>query len=368
MNTNNKNKNNDKISQRSVLFITLGILAILVLLVVLFLSTYKPASLENDATSDVTTTDSTPVNVDPTARKKGYYTFLLAGVDNVSNSTDVLMLVSLDAVNHIINVVSVPRDTYINKSVGGYLNITRINSIYAAAYNHEIGIGTRSSSAKHIAMKDLCRRLEENMGITIDYYMLVDTAAFRGIVDAVGGIYFDVPRDMDYDDEEQNLHIHLKAGYQLLDGAAAEGVVRFRKGYSQGDIDRVNVRAAFMKEMLKQVKEKLNIETTVKLIGELIGSVDTSLSLTQAVARARDVYAVPNENVKFITLSGSTVMNPANGMWIYYVLNRRGASNDINKYLNVLQSDIDDGAFDPRGFFTDSVNEENAYINEYYNS
>ena len=365
MNSNDKKHNNDKISIKSVSFITVGILAALILLVTLFLTIFKPSSPEESLT-DTTTAGSTPVNVDPTARKKGYYTFLIAGVDNISNSTDVLMLVSLDSEKHEINVVSVPRDTYINKSVGGYLNITRINSIYAAAYNHEVNGGTRSASARHIAMKDLCGRLEENMGIKLDYYMLVNVEAFRGIVDAVGGIYFDVPCDMDYDDPEQDLHIHLKAGEQLLDGAAAEGVVRYRKGYSQGDIDRVNVRANFMKAMISQVKEKLNVETTIKIIGELIGSVDTSLSLTQAIARARDVYSVPNENIRFTTLSGSTVMNPASGTWNYYVLNRRKAIEDINEYLNVYNGDIDEGAFDPRGFFTDGANEDHAYINNYY--
>lgn len=351
-----------------ITLISLSVLIALILLVVIFISIYKPAKPEAGVTSESTTTDSAPVNVDPTARKKGYYTFLLAGVDNVSNSTDVLMLISLDSVNNSINVVSVPRDTYINKTVGGYLSITRINSVYSAEYNHELYNGTRSSSARHIAMKALCKKLENNMGITIDYYMLVNTEAFRGIVDAVGGIYFDVPRDMDYDDEGQNLHIHLKAGYQLLDGAAAEGLVRYRKGYAHGDIDRVNVRASFMKEMIKQVKEKLNIETTIKIIGELIGSVDTSISLTQAIARAREVYSVPNENIKFMTISGSSVMNPANGTWTYFVMNRRGVIEDINKYLNVFERDIDESTFDPRGFFTDAVNEENAYINEYYNS
>lgn len=367
MNGNNKRKTN-KYSGRYVTFVTLGVLAALILFIVLFLSLYKPGVNDNPAfsTETTTTTSDTAVSVDPYARKKGFYTFLIAGTDNISNSTDVLMLASLDTVNNKVSIIQIPRDTYVNKAVGGYTSVTRVNSVYAAAYNKAVNGGARSASARHTAMKDLKGRLEESLCVNLDYYMLISTESFRKIIDTVGGIWFDVPRDMNYDDPEQGLSIHLKAGYQKLDGAQAEGLIRFRSGYAQGDLDRVKMRADFMRAMMVQVKENMSADTLAKIAGELISSVDSSVSLSDAIYFARAVYAVPSSSVEVVTLSGSTVMNPANNTWNYYVLNKSRALADINKYMNVFSGDIQTALFDSKGFFTDSVNTGHAYINNYY--
>ena len=70
--------------------------------------------------------------------------------------------------------------------------------------------------------------VENLTGINIDYYITVKTSALIEIVDAIGGVDFDVPINMDYDDDTQDLHIHLKAGQQKINGEKAEQLVRFR--------------------------------------------------------------------------------------------------------------------------------------------
>ena len=57
---------------------------------------------------------------------------------------------------------------------------------------------------------------------------MVKTEALIEMVDVIGGVWFDVPIDMVYDDPTQDLHINLKAGYQKLDGDKAEQLLRFR--------------------------------------------------------------------------------------------------------------------------------------------
>ena len=215
-------------------------------------------------------------------------------------------------------------------------------------------------------MKDLKSRLEASLCVNLDYYALVSTSSFRKIVDAIGGVWFDVPEDMDYDDPEQGLSIHLKKGNQLLDGKAAEGLIRFRSGYAQGDLDRVSVRANFLRAMMKQVKENLTADALATIVGELLTSVDSSVSLTDAVYFAKQLYSVSSEKFTVTTLSGSSVMNPQTGAWSYYVINKNNALADINKYLNVFSGDIAANLFDSKGFFTDSDNEAQAYINNYY--
>lgn len=374
---NGKNTSGDRrhLSGKFVTIVTLAVLAALIVAVALFMSFYKPGVEETPhfptgtttaAPPDVTTTDDKQTSVDPYKRKKGYYTFLIAGTDAISSNTDVLMLASLDTQKGEINIVQIPRDTFVNKTVGGYSSITRVNSVYAAAYNRSVNSGTRGEAARHTAMKDLKSRLEASLCVNIDYYVLVNIESFRKIVDAVGGVWFDVPEDMDYDDPEQNLSIHLKKGYQLLDGKAAEGLIRFRQGYARGDLDRVSVRADFLTAMMKQVKENMTADALAAIVGELLTSVDTSVPLTDAVYFARQLYSVPSDRMNVKTLSGASVMNPATGVWSYYVINKRKALDDINNYLNVFSGDISAGLFDAKGFFTDTANESHAYINNYY--
>ena len=376
MNGKNSGGGQRQLSGKFVTIVTLTVLAALIFAVALFMSLYKPGveekprfptDTETDFPPDVTTTEGDkPTSVDNYKRKKGYYTFLIAGTDVVSNSTDVLMVSSLDTEKNEINIIQIPRDTFVNKEVGGYQTVTRVNSVYAAAYNRSVSAGTRAESARHIAMKDLKSRLETSLCINIDYYALVNTSSFRRIVDAVGGVWFDVPDDMDYDDAEQDLSIHLKKGYQLLDGKAAEGLIRFRSGYAQGDLGRVSVRADFLTAMVKQVKENMTADALVAIVGEILTSVDTSVPLTDAVYFARQLYSVPSDGLTVRTISGSPVMNPDTGVWSYYVINKSKALDDINRYLNVFSGDIPAKLFDAKGFFTDAGNESHAYINDYY--
>lgn len=165
-------------------------------------------------------------------RKEGVYTFLLVGTDKDDGNTDTLMVVSYDTVNQDINIMSIPRDTMVNAS----WDIKKINSIYS---RYSDGIGA------------LMDRVKTLIGFRPDFYAKVDLSMFVELVDLIGGVEFDVPQDMNYDDPYQNLHIHLKKGVQTLDGEKAMELVRFRR-YSEGDIKRVEVQQSFMKALIKE--------------------------------------------------------------------------------------------------------------------
>lgn len=165
-------------------------------------------------------------------RKEGVYTFLLVGTDKDDGNTDTLMVVSYDTVNQDINIMSIPRDTMVNAS----WDIKKINSIYS---RYSDGIGA------------LMDRVKTLIGFRPDFYAKVELSMFVELVDLIGGVEFDVPQDMDYDDPYQDLHIHLKKGVQTLDGEQAMGLVRFRR-YSEGDIKRVEVQQNFIKALIKE--------------------------------------------------------------------------------------------------------------------
>lgn len=325
-------------------------------------STNPPSPTEPIETGEVITPD-------PYARKEGFYTFLVAGLDKISSSTDVLMIASLDTVNGCVSVVQIPRDTFLNKEVAGYSNVSRVNGIFSAAYNHGINMGKSVKEAKRLGMESLCSKLSASLCVNIDGYLLVDTESFRKVIDAVGGIDYDVPCDMDYEDPEQDLYIHLKKGYQHLDGDQCEQLIRNRSGYAGGDIERVKLRGNFMTEAFRQVLNKITVWDMVGLVPTLAGYLDTSFSVADLVAYTKMAYGVGGSNISVRTLCGSTLWDPNTESWSpYYFLNKNGALADVNECLNVYEGEIGEDLFDPTGLFTDRRNAKNQFIDDYYSS
>lgn len=347
-----------------------AVLALAVIISVLSIALHTPNVNDDPPFTDPneTTASVQTGGNDPYVRKDGYYTFLFAGIDDVSMSTDVLMLVSMDTKNGAVDVVQIPRDTFVNKTVLGYKNITRVNSIFTVEYNYHRNKGVSAANARKLAMTTLKETLEESLCVKIDEYVLTDTSAFVEIIDALGGIYFDVPQDMYYEDPDQNLYIDLKAGYQHLDGKACEGLIRYRAGYATGDIGRVELREDFLVEAFHQVKENVGVGSMVRLIPTFFSKIKTSMSMNDMIAYTKEAYRVDSENIDVRTIGGSVVQNPATGAWIYFCLNKAEALADINECLNVYETDIDEAIFDKNGLFTDRNNEGNAYIHEYYSS
>ena len=165
-------------------------------------------------------------------RKDGWYTFLLVGTDQDDGNTDTIMVVSYDTKGQDVNIMSIPRDTMINEK----WDIKKINSVYSRTGN---------------SIDSLANRVQKLVGFKPDFYVKVELEMFVKLVDLVEGVEFDVPQGMNYDDDWQNLHIHLKKGLQTLDGQQAMQLVRFRR-YSEGDIKRVEVQQNFIKALIKE--------------------------------------------------------------------------------------------------------------------
>lgn len=187
----------------------------------------------------------------PADRKKEFYTFLLVGQsqDTGGKLTDTMMLVAYDVPNQKLSVMSLPRDTYVQ-----YRGLRLLNAVYNAAGGDKDNKGIQGLKQ---AVKDLT-------GIYPDFHIIVQWEALGELVDAIGGVYYDVPFDMYYNDLSQHFKIDLKKGYQLLDGEGAMGLVRWRHnsdnsghisstyGYAEGDIGRIKTQQAFMKEVIKK--------------------------------------------------------------------------------------------------------------------
>ena len=128
-------------------------------------------------------------------------------------------------------------------------------------------------------MKALMGHVEQILGFAPDGYAMVDLDVFVDIVDAMGGVEFNVPQDMDYEDPSQGLYIHLKAGQQHLDGNESMQLVRFRSGYAMADITRTEVQRQFVKAALTQWLKPDSLTKIPELLDIYRSRVTTDLSL-----------------------------------------------------------------------------------------
>ena len=218
-----------------------------------------------------------------TQRKDGVYTFLLAGNDDGTGNTDTIMVGKLDTVRHKLDFVSIPRDTIINVDWDN----RKLNSVYWGSKNN----GGNGIEALRSHVKKLT-------GFDVDCYAVIDLEAIVQVVDALGGVYFDVPQDMDYDEGPV---IHLQQGYQLLDGEAAMGLCRYRKGYVNGDLQRIEVQHQFLKAAADQFIHLGNIPNAGKVTKILAESMDTNLSAANIAYFIRQALMCSPENIHFHT-------------------------------------------------------------------
>ena len=222
-------------------------------------------------------------------RKDGFFTLLLAGADKGYGGSDTIILASIDTVEKKMNGVSIPRDT--KAIVNGKAH--KINAAYKAG-----------------GMNLLASTISSQLGIPIDATIEVDLAGFSSLVDAIGGVDFEVPVDMNYDDEKQDLYIHIAKGFQHLDGENALKVVRFRhnndgSGYGSEDYGRIATQQQFLKTVAKKLlspSSLWNLNDLVKIFQE---SVKTEMSFSNLLWLGNAAISIGTEGIEFSTLPGN---------------------------------------------------------------
>lgn len=246
-----------------------------------------PANMERTAAPVTPTpapTGEAP-RTDGELRRKGVYTVLVVGRDTVGLNTDTIMVARLDRPARRLDVVSLPRDTLVNVP----WSVKKVNSLY----------GFRG-------LDGLLQGISGLIGFPVDNYAIVNTEAFREMIDAVGGVWYDVPRPMHYDDAAQDLHISLSPGYQRLTGAQSEQLVRFRQnnngtGYADGDLGRIELQHSFLACAARQILSLGNI-TAWPSLGRIVAeNTDTDLTLGNMAFYARALQSLDAENVHFYT-------------------------------------------------------------------
>ena len=262
-------------------------------------------------------------------RKQDYYTFILLGKDTGGGSnTDTMILVSYDVPNGTIDLVSIPRDTMINVP----WKIKKINAVYASSR----GIEGLKTELGHLT------------GVTPDFYITVEWEAIGEIVDALGGVWFDVPYDMNYDDPYQDLYIHQEKGYRFLNGDDAMQVIRWRKNngekYGIGDSGRQQVQQDFLKAVAKQCLQIKNW-TKVSAFAEIFfENIETDIAWNNVLWFAQQAMGMSVENINFHSLPGNDqgwYYTPSvGGNLAYFFADPAGIVELVNAHFNPFTQDI----------------------------
>jgi len=219
------------------------------------------------------------------------FTLMVAGQDNVGahGLSDTIMLVSMDVTNGRVSVINVPRDLKADEPWTGL----KINAVYSWTGG---------------SIDSLMESMEAMTGFGIHNYVIIDMQAFVRLVDAIDGVNFDVPRRMHYSDPYQNLYIDLHPGYQLLDGAQALHLVRWRQnnagtaGYVDGDLGRIRTQQDFMGALARELLQVHNVLRIPELIRIFSENVDTDLALGSILWYANELSNIDSENITFLTM------------------------------------------------------------------
>ena len=219
--------------------------------------------------------------------ESGIYTLLLVGNDDGNGNTDTILLCRLDTGAHTLRFLSIPRDTLINAD----WEVRKVNAVYW---------GDRLSGGNGIDA--LRRHMRMLTGITPDNYAVLDIEDMIAAVDLLGGVDFEVPMAMHYDDPSQNLHIHLDAGMQHLNGEQVMGVCRYRSSYVMGDIGRIEMQQQFLRACIEQFTQLGKVPNLMQAAEYLAGAVDTDLTAANMAWYARQALLCGSEGLRFETL------------------------------------------------------------------
>ncbi len=283
---------------------------------------------ENDTTI-IDEENGDVVAIDPGQRISDYFTFLVCATDIDETRTDNIMLVGFDTKNHKVNVLNIPRDVMCaNNRTGASRKIN-------AAYGSRQDINNTKKEIKKI------------VGFTPDKYMVVNFKGIAEIVDAIGGITYDVPFKMIYNDPIQDLHIYFEPGVQKMSGKKVVEFLRWRhndpgythlqkKGYDGGDGSRIAKQQEFLMHVAKQILRPENIFKAKPIAQAIFGNVKTDLTMGELVWMANQAMQVDTSNIQMFTLPGYPASSYAgsNAFLSFFFPNEKKTLALINEYFN----------------------------------
>jgi len=278
------------------------------------------SALGDDRPPKIVSTPSTDPSASTSPLPSGALNILVLGSDSRSGEenaelgggnssgarSDTAMVVHIDEGRTAATVVSIPRDTLVTRpscptASGGTTSVA-----YGSMFNSAYSVGGPICAVKTV---------ESITDVRMDHFIEIDFAGFAKLVDALGGVTVTTEEDIDDDDS----HLHLKAGEHHLDGTQALALARTRHGIGDGsDLGRIGLQQTLVKALLEQISttDLLTDPTKLYKVADAVtGSLttDTGLdSLTELISLGQSLQSLPTDALKTITMPVVTAPSDPN--------------------------------------------------------
>ena len=251
---------------------------------------------------------------------EGQFTILFLGFDSEDNGSgdlhDVNYLAQFNLHTASLNILQIPRDTFAPDYTGSPTH--KFNSIYTWG------------NPKETPIQRVVTAVEENYSIPVDAYVTTTCDNVATIVDLIGGVPINMPFKMVFEADKV-----IPEGEQTLSGQQAEWMIRFRHGYQNGDIGRVQGQRLFMAAAMKKLISMNTVQifnVTNKIYDQELIATDLSL---EDVARLADLAGtIDMEHVHVFMLPGESAMVQDQSVWSVH---KKAALNLVNRYFRTQQ-------------------------------
>lgn len=233
---------------------------------------------------------------------------LVVGLEN--QRTDTIFVASYDTEKKAADLISLPRDTYYPRDGHDRADSKKLNAVYSAE-----GVE---------GLKEVVQGL---LGIPIDKYVIFDYEGVVACVDILGGVEVNVPFHMVYNDpyDDPPLRIDIPEGQQTLDGSQSLKFLRYRKGYANQDLGRIDAQQQFIKSAAKKA---LGLKLP-SVINEAYSHIKTNFSLGELLGLAANVVGFSPDNINMRTIPGEET--PLEGLSFFIPDN-----NEIKKMVYTI--------------------------------
>lgn len=255
---------------------------------------------------------------------------LSAGAANDSNvndgMTDMILYVHFNNETGEMKMLQIPRDTMVttDASVSGNF---RIN-----------GVAKTQGSDSNNNMAALCELVADQYKLPIDGFITIRLEMLTELVDLFGGVEINVPMDVDYAALGLGDSV-IHAGYQTLNGASMEFLLRARKIYPDGDIGRLNMQRQFYAALFRKLKNIGNIWDVAKLTPAVLNYMETNLSASDLISFAISMLKIDSSKIMICQMP--VISGPQyNGQSLLYPA-RQADADLLNQYFRENTGPVD---------------------------
>ena len=255
---------------------------------------------------------------------------LSAGAANDSNvndgMTDMILYVHFNNETGEMKMLQIPRDTMVttDTSVSGNF---RIN-----------GVAKTQGSDSNNNMAALCELVADQYKLPIDGFITIRLEMLTELVDLFGGVEINVPMDVDYAALGLGDSV-IHAGYQTLNGASMEFLLRARKIYPDGDIGRLNMQRQFYAALFRKLKSIGNIWDVAKLTPAVLNYMETNLSASDLISFAISMLKIDSSKIMICQMP--VISGPQyNGQSLLYPA-RQADADLLNQYFRENTGPVD---------------------------